>query len=145
MMLDLEDLDWQRGQARVRNGKGQKERQVPFMREAQRPMLQYLRQRTDEYPCVWVSEEGKPLSYWGVDQDLRRLVERAGLKGQVKDICHIFRRTFAAHAVRQGVPRPHIQAIAGWSTPHMLDHYTAAMEAEEGAIESFKGFKPFGA
>ena len=145
MMLDLEDLDWQRGQARVRNGKGQKERQVPFMQEAQRPMLRYLKQRTDEHLCLWISEEGKPLSYWGVDQDLRRLVERAGLKGQVKDICHIFRRTFAAHAVRQGVPRPHIQATAGWSTPHMLDHYTAAMEAEEGAIESFKGFKPFGA
>ena len=31
-----------------------------------------------------------------------------------------------------------------WSTPHMLDQYTAAMEAEEGAIESFKGYKPFG-
>jgi hypothetical protein len=25
----------------------------------------------------------------------------------------------------------------------MLDHYTAAMEAEEGAIASFQEFKPF--
>lgn len=30
------------------------------------------------------------------------------------------------------------------SALHMPDHYAAAMEAEEGAIESFKGFKPFG-
>ncbi len=91
-LLQLEDLDWKRGQLRV----------------------------------------------------LRRLVEKAGLKGQVKDVCHIFRRTFAANAVRQGIPRPHIQGVAGWSTPHMLDHYIAAMEAEDGAIEAFREFKPFG-
>ena len=114
------------------------------MREAQLPMLRYLKQRADDYPCLRVSEGGKPLSYWGVDQDLRRIVERARLKEQVKDVCHSFRRTFAAHAVRQGVPRPHIQAIAGWSTPRMLEHYTAAIEAEEGAIQSFREFKPFG-
>ena len=117
---------------------------MPFALEKQRPMLQYLRQRWDDLPCLWVTEEGKPLSYNGVSQDLERLFERAGLKGEIKDVCHIFRRTFAAHAVRQGIPRPYIQAIAGWSTPHMLDHYTAAMEAEEGAIEAFRGFKPFG-
>ena len=143
-LLELADLDWKRGQVRVLHGKGQKERQVPFALEAQRPMLQYIRQRWDDLTCLWVTEEGKQLSYNGVKQDLERLFERAGLKGEIKDVCHIFRRTFAAHAVRQGIPRPYIQAIAGWSTPHMLDHYTAAMEAEEGAIEAFREFKPFG-
>ena len=37
-----------------------------------------------------------------------------------------------------------VQTIAGWATPHMLNQYTAAMEAEEGAIEAFRGVKPFG-
>ena len=143
-LLELDDLDWKRGQVRVLHGKGQKERQVPFALEAQRPMLRYIKQRWDDLPCLWVTEEKKQLSYNGVKQDLERLFERAELKGEIKDVCHIFRRTFAAHAVRQGIPRPYIQAIAGWSTPHMLDHYTAAMEAEEGAIEAFRGFKPFG-
>ena len=143
-LLELDDLDWKRGQVRVLHGKGQKERQVPFAVEVQRPMLRYIKQRWHGLPCLWVTEEGKQLSYNGVKQDLERLFDRAGLKGEIKDVCHIFRRTFAAHAVRQGIPRPYIQAIAGWSTPHMLDHYTAAMEAEEGAIEAFRGFKPFG-
>ena len=143
-LLRLDDLDWKRGQVRVLHGKGQKERQVPFALEAQRPMLRYIKQRWDDLPCLWITEEGKPLSYNGVKQDLERLFERAHLKGEIKDVCHIFRRTFAAHAVRQGIPRPYIQAIAGWSTPVMLDHYVAAMEAEEGAIEAFRGFKPFG-
>ena len=52
-----------------------------------------------------------PMAQYSAALDkLRRLVERARLKGQIKGISHIFRRTFAAHAVRQGVPRPHIQA-----------------------------------
>ena len=56
----------------------------------------------------------------------------------LQDTCHIFRRTFAANTVRQNIPRPYVQAVAGWSTPQMLDHYVAAMEAEEEAINAFK-------
>ena len=73
---------------------------------------------------------------------MKRLAERAEI--ELKDACHIFRRTFAANAVKQSIPRPYVQAIAGWSMPQMLDHYVAAMEAEEEAIEAFREFKPFG-
>ena len=141
-MLGRNDLDWERGEIRVIHGNGQKERRVPFLQEAQRPMLRYLNNRRDGHECVWVSEEGLPLGYHGLGQDISRLFERAGIS--IKDKFHIFRRTFAAHAVRQGVPRQYTQAIAGWSSSQMLDRYTAAMEAEEGAIEAFRGFKPFG-
>ena len=142
LMLKQEDVDWERGEVRIVHGKGQKERNVPFLREAQRPMLRYLNNRRDSNPCLWVTEEGRPLSYVGLGTDVKRLFERAAIP--VKDPMHIFRRTFAARAVRQGIPRQYTQAIAGWSSPQMLDRYTAAMEAEEGAIEAFKGFKPFG-
>ena len=37
-----------------------------------------------------------------------------------------------------------VQAIAGSSTPHMLDHYAAAMEAEEGPIRKYNGSKVLG-
>ena len=55
---------------------------------------------------------------------------------------HIFRRTWAANAVRQGIHRPYIQAVAGWSTPTMLDHYTAAMLGKEEAVEAFRNSDP---
>ena len=141
-LLDREDLDWTKGEIRVIHGKGQRERRVPFMREAQRPMLRYLNQRTDPLGCLWISERGTRLDYHSMGEDLHRLFQRAGVP--VKDTFHIFRRTFAANAVRQGIPRQYTQAIAGWSTSQMLDRYTAAMEAEEGAIEAFRRFKPFG-
>ena len=60
-MLGRNDLDWERGEIRVIHGKGQKERRVPFLQEAQRPMLRYLNNRRDGHECVWVSEEGLPL------------------------------------------------------------------------------------
>ena len=143
-LLTVDDLDWKRGQLRVFHGKGQKERQVPFLTEVQRPMLRYIKQRTDDLRCLWVSEERLPLSYHGIEQDLDRLFVKAGIRGEAKDTCHIFRRTFAANAVWQGIVRPYIQAIAGWSTPQMFDDYVRAMEAEDGAIEAFRDFKPFG-
>ena len=71
-------------------------------------------------------------------------MERAGLKGQVKDVCHIFRRTLAANAVRQGVTRPHIMGALGWNSEAMIAHYTAAMELESEALEEFSRIKPFG-
>ncbi len=141
-MLTRDALDWERGEIRVVYGKGQTERRVPFMREAQRPVMRYLNNRLDSLPCLWVTERGGRLGYEGLGQDIAHLFERAGVP--VKDPMHIFRRTFAANAVRQGVPRQYTQAIAGWSTSQMLDRYTAAMEAEEGAIEAFRQFKPFG-
>lgn len=141
-LLEIDDLDWQRGEIRVVHGKGQKERRVPFLKETQRVLLRYLRQRNDDHPCLWVTEENRPLGYHGLGRDLSRLFQRAGI--EVKDVCHIFRRTWAANSVRQGIPRPYTQAVAGWSTPAMLDRYTAAMEAEEGAIEAFRDFDPFG-
>ncbi len=141
-MLKRADLDWEKGVIRVIHGKGQKERQVPFDRTCQRAMLRYLHFRADPLDWLWVTEERERPGYDGIGQDLKRLADRAGV--EVKDVCHVYRRTFAAHAVRQSIPRQFVQAIAGWSTPQMLDHYVAAMEAEEGAIEAFREFKPFG-
>ena len=141
-MMKNRDLDWDASVIRVVYGKGQKERQVPFGRECQRAVLRYAQQRRDSLEWLWVTEEGTRLGYDGIWQDLKRLTERAQV--ELKDACHIFRRTFAANAVKQSIPRPYVQAIAGWSTPQMLDHYVAAMEAEEEAIDAFREFKPFG-
>ena len=141
-MLKKEDLDWDHSVIRVIYGKGQKERQAPFDRRCQRAMLRYIQRRQDSLDWLWVTEEGFRLGYDGIWQDLNRLAGRAEI--ELKDACHIFRRTFAANAVKQSIPRPYVLAIAGGSTPQMLDLYVAAMEAEEEAIEAFREFKPFG-
>ena len=140
--LLVDDVDWKGKKVRVRLGKGQKERWVILHKRAELPLTRYLGARRDRLPDLWVTEEGRRLTYEGVGQDLTRLVERAGLRREIKDVCHIFRRTWAANAVRRGIPRPYIQAMGGWETPQMIDLYTAAMLEEEGAIEAFRDFDP---
>ena len=141
-LLTLADLNWSGSSVRVIYGKGQKERNVPFVRVAQRVMLRYLRQREDQLGDVWVTEAGKPLGYWGIGQDMEKLLERAGVT--IKDCCHWSRRTFAANAVRQKMPRPWVQGVMGHSTPTMTDAYVASMVGEQEAIEAFKDFSPWG-
>jgi site-specific recombinase XerD len=138
--LNLEDLDWEAGLIRVM-GKGQKERRVPFHKQAQLVVLRYLSHRTDDLPCLWLTESRTPLTDRGLSTDMAQLMRYAGLK--VKDRCHIFRRTWAAHASRQGIPVQYTLAVAGWSTPRMLDDYTRAMQEEEAAAQAFQGFSPF--
>ena len=125
--LRQEDICWEADSLRIIEGKGQKERAAPFVPQAQLAMMKYLRHRHDELPWVWVTEEreAQRLSYDRIGRDMARLVDRAGLKGQVVDVCHIFRRTLAANAVRQGVKRPHIMGVMGWSTEAMIAHYTS--------------------
>ena len=140
--IRLDDLDWSHQSIRIRMGKGQKERWVAFHAKAQLAITRYMAHRDDTWPELWVTEERRPLKYPNLGQDMKRMLDRAGI--QVKDRTHIFRRTWAANAIRQGIPRQYVQAGGGWSTPHMLDHYTAAMQDEEQAVEAFRTFDPTG-
>lgn len=144
-LLELSDLNWDLGQIRIVHGKGQKQRTAPFPKAAQEPMLKYLAFRKDDLPNLWVTEEFRPLSYDGIGHDLARLRDRAGLTGQIQDICHIFRRTAAANAEEAGMSPSHILAGFGWESPTMLNHYVTAKRLEQGkAVESFAGKDPLG-
>lgn len=144
-LLRVADLNWDGQALTVLHGKGQKERRAPFSRLAQRPMLRYIEQRelkgfNSEW--LWVTEEGVQFQWHGIGRDLKRLQQKAGV--QIPDVCHSLRRTFAANAVRQHIPRPFVEAIAGWATGSpMLSRYVAAMEAEDGALLAFEEFTPF--
>ena len=108
-------------------------------------MIRYLAYRYDDLPCLWLTEEGKRLSYNGVYQDLRRLMQRAGISGQVKDMCHIFRRTSAAIAVPESIPRQYVLNRWRWENAAMLDHYVEAMvREEEEASQEFRLKDPIG-
>lgn len=141
--LTVEDLEWDRGVIRVVYGKGQKERCVPFLPQAQAHTRHYLENfRGQEPGPLWITSHDRPLTYSGIGRDMDKLAKAAGI--QMVDRCHIFRRTFAASAVRQAIPRQYVQAAAGWSTPEMMDLYTSWMQTETSeAIKAFQKFSPY--
>jgi len=128
--LMLNDLDWNHQKIRV-VGKGSKERWVPFIRNAQRPVNGYLKLRTDRHSSLWVSEEGKPMTYSGMDSWTKRLAVRSGIKKDIKDLHHIFRRTWAMRQLRAGVPIKYVQLVGGWESVTTLERYVKAMDSEE--------------
>lgn len=126
--LKLKDLDWTQGRIRVL-GKGNKERFVPFIKDAQRAIYKYLASRADDYPCLWLADRRRPMTADGLVSVTRRLFERTGIK--IKDLHHIFRRTWAYRNLKNGTPIKFVQLCGGWESVTTLEGYIKAMNSEE--------------
>lgn len=128
--LALDDLDWKRDRIRM-FGKGARERYVPFLPEAKKAVWRYLNYRRDEHLQLWITEERTPMAQAGIVIALRRLFIYAGLKGEVQDLCHGFRRTWAYRNLQAGRSIKHLMAVGGWESEQMLLRYVRAMESED--------------
>jgi site-specific recombinase XerD len=131
--LKLTDLDWQEGSITVL-GKGNKLRQVPYTRNAQKAVYQYLTARKsyvkqDYYPELWISEERKPLTPGGLTGMTQELYRRAGIR--VKDVHHIFRRSWAWRNLKTGMSPKFVQLIGGWESMSMLELYVKKMTSQD--------------
>jgi len=128
--LKLADLDWERSRIRV-FGKGARERWVPFLPEAKKSVWRYIAYRDDKLPQLWLSEERRPMTRDGIDSMTQRLVIRAGLHGEIKDLHHTFRRAWAARQIRAGVPTKYVQMVGGWESLSVLERYVRAMDIDD--------------
>lgn len=109
--LNRTDLDLQERQCIV-FGKGNKERFVYFNARTKLHIQQYLRERSDDNPALFVSLAAphKRLSISGVERRIKHL----GAKLQIKQIHpHKFRRTFATTAIDKGMPIEQVQKLLG--------------------------------
>ena len=109
--LDRSDIDFESRECVVL-GKGGKERRVYFDARTKLHLLEYLGERTDENPALFVSlcNPSKRLQISGVEIRLRELGRRLG-------ICrvhpHKFRRTLATRAIDKGMPIEQVQVLLG--------------------------------
>lgn len=129
-ILKLEDLNFIKSRIRI-FGKGQKYRYVPFNKDAKRAIRHYLSYRRDDLPNLWLTEERTPLRRQGINTAMRRLVDRSGLRGQVKDACHQFRRSWAWRKIKEGMNPEWVRIFAGWETMQMLERYIKAGSSED--------------
>jgi site-specific recombinase XerD len=127
--MTLEDINTSNGNIRVM-GKGSKERIVRIGKVAQKALWRYLMHRPDD-GCqeLWLSEEKRPLSCRGVQCLIRRLKERAGIKGSGS--VHRFRHTFALNFLRVDKNVFNLQYLLGHSELEMVRRYTATLGMED--------------
>ncbi|WP_454945978.1 site-specific tyrosine recombinase/integron integrase [Cryptobacterium curtum] len=109
--LDIADVDLQERECVVL-GKGNKQRPVYFDARAKLRINEYLAQRQDDTPALFVSMRGEPkrMTVGNVEARIREL-GRATNVGRVHP--HIFRRTLATRAIDKGMPIEQVQKLLG--------------------------------
>jgi len=127
--LDLEDLDFLTGRARVR-GKGRKQRVVAFGPEVIDALLHYFDFRGDVDGPLFRSLHGGRLTRHALGQVFVVVRHQTGLS---RVHAHRFRHTFATVAIRSAAREIDVQHLLGHSTSTMVRRYTRTYDAEQAA------------
>jgi integrase/recombinase XerD len=102
--VDLEDVEIKTGTVTIKKGKGRKPRTVFLSKKVRRALRAYVNKRATREElryddALWVTKAGNRLTYWGLNEILRRRALDAGVK---KPGAHDFRRAFAINFLRNG-------------------------------------------
>ena len=121
VMLNREDIDFNERECVV-IGKGNKERLVYFDARTKIHLQNYLNERTDTNPALFVSLKAPHdrLMIGGVEARLRELGKRLSLP---KVHPHKFRRTLATSAIDKGMPIEQVQQLLGHQKIDTTMHY----------------------
>ena len=121
VMLNREDIDFNERECVV-VGKGNKERLVYFDARTKIHLQNYLNERTDANPALFVSLKAPHdrLMIGGVETRLRELGKRLNLP---RVYPHKFRRTLATSAIDKGMPIEQVQQLLGHQKIDTTMHY----------------------
>ena len=109
-------------------GKGDKERMIPIIPEAQRRIAAYVDTVRREglasgadFPLI-LSEKGRPLSRSSIQRIVAAELGGAGVQGRKSP--HVLRHTFATHLLNRDADMRDIQELMGHSSLKTTQHYT---------------------
>jgi len=119
--LNRSDINFQERECAV-FGKGNSERMVYFDARTKNHLLNYLAERTDDNPALFVAlaKPHKRLMIGGVETRVRRIGAQAALP---KVHPHKFRRTLATRAIDKGMPIEQVQKLLGHVKIETTMHY----------------------
>lgn len=131
--LKISDIDADRMQIRVVQGKGKKDRYTRLSEK----MVLLLKSYTEEYrPAEFLieGEGGGAYSTRSVQQVVKCAASKAGIKKKVTP--HTLRHTFATHCLEQGVDLRYIQSMLGHESSKTTEIYTHVTTKGFEAIKS---------
>jgi len=126
--LEVFDVDHKQGLARIRHGKGKKERIVPIGGRACAWVNQYLSDSRRQLvvdpaePSLFVSDHGRRFHPQFLSRIVRSHVERAGI--EKAGSCHLFRHTVATLMLENGADIRFIQQLLGHAEISTTQIYT---------------------
>jgi integrase/recombinase XerD len=105
------------------NGKGRKQRKVPFSVELRRALYKYIRDFEKQPHQILLSgKSGQRLGRCTVLCEVKRLCKRLGFEPPARTL-HAFRHTFATAYLRRGGSTFHLQKSLGHSSLEMSRRY----------------------
>jgi len=119
--LRIKDIDSQRMQIRVEQGKGKKDRYTVLSSKT----LEVLRQYVAQYkPQVWLFEgsDNSKYSTSSIKKALRLSLEKTGIKKRIT--VHTLRHSFATHLLEAGTDLRYIQSLLGHENTKTTEIYT---------------------
>lgn len=127
--LELRDVDLGKGTLFVRQGKGKKDRVIPFAGQAAAALDIYLREgrpalaRGARQQALFLSStNGRPLPSGTIQYIVREHARAAGLKLKVTP--HSLRHTYATHLIQGGASVRHVQKLLGHAALQSTTIYT---------------------
>lgn len=109
--LKVTDILSERGQIRIRNGKGDKDRYTLLADQTLQTLREYYRA---ERPKDWIFPgimPGQPMSVSAAERSFRRVRERVGINPKAR--IHSLRHSFATHLHEAGTDIRYIQELLG--------------------------------
>lgn len=133
--LKVEDIDSERGQIHVRQGKGMKDRYVMLSPVVLKTLREYVRV---ERPHEWLFPAGNRRDRHITSRAIQRAVSRAasaaGIEKRVTP--HVLRHSFATHLLEAGTDLRYIQELLGHSKISTTVIYTHVAKKEARKISS---------
>lgn len=116
------------------DGKGGKQRKVPFSMELRKGLFRYTREFCPQpHMLVLGTRHGLKLDRHIVARDVRLFCQRLGFAAPAR-VLHAFRHTFAVNYLRKGGGVFHLQRVLGHSSLEMTRRYANLMTEDLQAI-----------
>ena len=126
--MKREEINWDERSIFIPEGKGKKERIVPFSRECGEYLSAYLESRTDDLPYVFVNSGlNRQLHYPRINERFRYYSSQLGFRVTP----HMLRHTFATHLVKRGMPIDMLQLLLGHDNLKTTQLYTRFYDQEQ--------------
>ncbi|MDP3463878.1 MAG: site-specific integrase [Bacteroidales bacterium] len=119
--LKLGDIDRQRMQVRVEQGKGRKDRYTKLSEKILPVLDKYLEEYKPE-ELIFNGEKGKAYSERSVQELVKSIARKAGVTQNVTP--KTLRHTFATHSLENGVDLRYIQSMMGHASSKTTEIYT---------------------
>jgi site-specific recombinase XerD len=131
----LAGIDLTAGDLTVRDGKGQKDREIELEKKARLAIMNYLAKRPEVAitDALFHNRYGEPISERGARKLVQRFAKAAGLEKHVSP--HISRHTYASHRAERNINVFQLQAWLGHKDPKTTMRYVHISRAAANKLQ----------